>query len=267
MELLTDPQIWIAFLTLLMLEVVLGIDNIIFISILAGKLPEHQRARARFVGLSAAMVMRLGLLFAISWVIGLTRTLFSIGGLDFSGKDLILILGGAFLLVKATLEIHERLEGAEGHHGSAAGTATFAGVIAQILVLDLVFSIDSVITAVGMVDEVAVMVAAIVLAVVIMLVSAGTISRFVDRHPTVKMLALAFLILIGATLIGEGFGFKTPKGYIYGPIAFAVVIELLNLRYHAVRARRREAVEPVHLRPVLVKETGQPVAAGGPEAS
>ncbi len=257
MDLLTDPQIWIAFLTLLVLEIVLGIDNVIFISILAGKLPEHQRARARYVGLSLAVITRLGLLFAISWIIGLTETLFTLGSLDFSGKDLILLAGGGFLIVKATLEIHERLEGAEAHHGSVAGTATatFAGVIGQVLVLDLVFSIDSVITAVGMVDEIAVMVAAIVIAVVIMLVLAGAIHRFVDKHPTVKMLALAFLVLIGATLIGEGLGFKTPKGYIYGPIAFAVAVELLNLRYRTLRARRSGPVEPVHLRPVLVKES------------
>jgi predicted tellurium resistance membrane protein TerC len=264
-ELLTDPAIWIAFLTLLALELVLGIDNVIFISILASKLPEHQQARARYVGLSVALISRLLLLFAISWVIGLQDTLFSVGGLDFSGKDVILILGGAFLVVKAVLEIHERLEGEEAHAPGAttAATATFGGVIAQVLLLDFVFSLDSVITAVGMVDEIAVMVAAIVIAIGITLALSGQIFRFVERHPSIKMLALSFLVLIGATLIGEGFGYEVPKGYVYGPIAFAVVVELLNLRYKAVRARNAEhSVEPVHLRPAYVKDAA-PVE--GPE--
>lgn len=254
MELLADPQIWIAFFTLLALEIVLGIDNVVFISILAGKLPEHQRAKARTIGLSLALVMRILLLFSLSWVIGLTGTVFSLFGQDFSGRDLILIIGGAFLLVKATLEIHERLEGEEAHAASAA-TVSFAGVIVQILLLDAVFSLDSVITAVGMVDELPVMIAAVTVAILLMLVLAGTISRFVDKHPTVKMLALAFLVLIGATLVGEGFDFHTPKGYIYGPIAFAILVEALNLRYKAAQARRKDSrVEPVHLRPAILKE-------------
>lgn len=262
MELLSDPQVWLAFVTLLALELVLGIDNVVFISILASKLPEHQRARARYIGLSLALISRLALLFAISWIVTLQSTLFTVLGLEFSGKDLILILGGGFLLVKAVLEIHERLEGEEAHAPSATGiaTATLGGVLVQIVVLDLVFSLDSVITAVGMVDEVAVMVAAIVVAIVITLALSGTIHRFVDRHPTVKMLALSFLVLIGATLVGEGFGYEVPKGYVYGPIAFAVGVELLNLRYRSVRARQRQqAVEPVHLRPAYVKDEAAPV--------
>jgi predicted tellurium resistance membrane protein TerC len=261
MELLSDPQVWIAFVTLLALELVLGIDNVIFISILASKLPEHQRAQARYIGLSLALVGRLGLLFAISWIVTLEGTLFTVLGLDISGKDLILILGGAFLLVKAVLEIHERLEGEDAHAPSAAGagTATLGAVLLQIVLLDFVFSLDSVITAVGMVDQVAVMVAAIVVAIGITLALAGAIHGFVDRHPTVKMLALSFLVLIGATLIGEGFGYEVPKAYVYGPIAFAVGVELLNLRYQSVRARQRaRSVEPVHLRPAYVKDSVSP---------
>lgn len=256
-DLLADPQIWIAFFTLLALEIVLGIDNVVFISILAAKLPEHQRSKARNIGLSLALIMRIILLFSLSWVIGLTGTVFSLFGQDFSGRDLILIVGGAFLLVKATLEIHERLEGDEAH-AATGPTATFAGVIVQILLLDAVFSLDSVITAVGMVDELPVMIAAVTVAILLMLLLAGTISRFVDKHPTVKMLALAFLVLIGATLVGEGFDVETPKGYIYGPIAFAILVEGLNLRYKTLRARNKPVhSEPVHLRPAILKENGQ----------
>jgi predicted tellurium resistance membrane protein TerC len=254
MDLFSDPQLWIAFFTLLTLEIILGIDNVVFISILAGKLPEHQRARARTLGLSLALVMRIILLFSLSWIIGLTDTLFTVVGQDISGRDLILILGGAFLVAKATYEIHERLEGEEAH-GAAAATASFGAVIVQILALDVVFSLDSVITAVGMVDQLSIMVAAVTIAIVIMLVSAGAISDFVNRHPTVKMLALAFLVLIGASLLAEGFDFHTPKGYIYGPIAFALVVEALNLRYKAIQGRRKHIeVEPVHLRPAYLKE-------------
>jgi len=239
----------------LALEIVLGIDNVVFISILAGKLLEHQRARTRTIGLSLALIMRIILLFSLSWVIGPTGTVFSLFGQDFSGRDLILIVGGAFLLVKATMEIHERLEGEEAH-ASTGATTTFGGVIVQIIALDAVLSLDSVITAVGMVDELAVMVAAVTIAVLLMLVLAGTISRFVDKHPTVKMLALAFLVLIGATLVGEGFDIETPKGYIYGPIAFAILVEGLNLRYEAIQARRtHHDTEAVHLRPALMKES------------
>ncbi|MBA2337500.1 MAG: TerC family protein, partial [Acidimicrobiia bacterium] len=204
MEWLTDTQIWISFLTLALLEIVLGIDNVVFISILSGKLPEDQQARARNVGLGLAMVMRILLLLAISWVIGLTATLFEVLGQEISGRDLILVAGGLFLLAKATFEIHEKLEGEDGHTGGGVAVS-FGSVIAQILALDLVFSLDSVITAVGMADEVGVMIAAVIAAVGVMLVSARVISEFVNRHPTVKMLALSFLLLIGMSLVAEGF--------------------------------------------------------------
>ena len=254
MEPFASPELWIAFFTLLTLEIILGIDNVVFISILAAKLPEHQRAKARTLGLSLALVMRIILLFSLSWIIGLTAPLFDVFGQEISGRDLILILGGGFLVAKATYEIHERLEGAEAH-GAGAATASFAAVIVQILALDVVFSLDSVITAVGMVDEFFIMIAAVTIAILIMLVSAGAISDFVNKHPTVKMLALAFLVLIGASLLGEGFDFHTPKGYIYGPIAFAILVEGLNLRYKSVQARRTHVeVEPVHLRPAYLKE-------------
>ena len=257
MDLLLSPDAWVAFLTLLVLEVVLGVDNVIFISILSGKLPEEQRDRARITGLSLALIMRVALLFSLSWVIGLTAPLFSAFGMEISGRDLILLLGGAFLVAKAVSEIHERLEGEEAHPDSAsAATSSSAGVIAQILVLDIVFSLDSVITAVGMVSELAIMVAAVVVAVGIMLVASKWISDFVNKHPSVKMLALAFLVLIGASLIGEGLDFHIPKGYVYGPIAFAILVEALNLRYQAVQARRRHVpeAEPVHLRPAYLKD-------------
>lgn len=260
MELLANPELWIAFASLLLLEIVLGIDNVVFISILAGKLPEHQQKRARTIGLLLALVTRILLLFSLSWLIGLTAPLFTILGQEISGRDLILILGGLFLLGKSTYEIHDRLEGSDGH-GPGAGQASFAAVLGQIVVLDVVFSLDSVITAVGMVDELFIMVAAVMIAIGIMLVSAGFISDFVNRHPTVKMLALAFLLLIGASLVAEGFDAGLPKGYVYGPIAFAILVEVLNLRYQTVAARRRarrtetsaEPVEPVHLRPAFVK--------------
>ncbi|GAA1790284.1 TerC family protein [Planosporangium flavigriseum] len=258
MELLASPELWVAFATLLLLEIVLGIDNVVFISILSGRLPEHQQARARTVGLALALVTRLLLLASLSWVIGLTAPLFTILGLEISGRDLILLLGGLFLLGKATYEIHEHLEGSD--HGTSSKTASFAAVIAQILVLDVVFSLDSVITAVGMVDELIVMVAAVVVAMVVMLFSAGAVSRFVNQHPTVKMLALSFLLLIGGSLIAEGFDQHIPKGYVYGPIAFSIFVEFLNLRVRA-RQQRRQA-EPVHLHPTYVKaEQGEQVAS------
>ncbi|MEV1287480.1 TerC family protein [Micromonospora sp. NPDC049679] len=249
MEWLTSPELYVAFATLLLLEIVLGIDNVVFISILAGKLPPEQQKRARTLGLTLALVTRLILLASLSWVIGLTAPLFTVFGMEISGRDLILVLGGLFLLGKATYEIHENLEGSD--HGTQRATASFASVIAQILLLDVVFSLDSVITAVGMVDQLGIMVAAVVVAMIIMLVSAGTISRFVSEHPTVKMLALSFLLLIGGSLIAEGLDQHVPKGYVYGPIAFSIFVEFLNLR---VRSRRDRGAKPVHLHPTYVKE-------------
>ncbi|HEX6323505.1 MAG TPA: TerC family protein [Vicinamibacterales bacterium] len=228
-EWLSDPQAWIALSTLTVLEIVLGVDNVIFISILAGKLPKNQQAKARRVGLILAMVMRILLLFSIAWIIRLTAPWFSVFGQDISGRDLILLLGGLFLLAKATHEIHDKLEGEEGH-GSAKVAASFMSVIIQIMLLDIVFSLDSVITAVGMADDLAVMVAAVVIAVGVMMMSAGAISGFVDRHPTVKILALSFLILIGVSLIAEAFEQHIPKGYIYFAMAFSVFVEMINLR-------------------------------------
>lgn len=236
---LTSAEGWIALLTLTVLEIVLGVDNIVFISILAGKLRPEQRERARRVGLSLAMFIRIALLFSITWVMGLTVTLFSMLGQDISSRDLILIAGGLFLIAKSTREIHERLEGEEGDK-AAAVAASFGSVIVQILLLDIVFSLDSVITAVGMAEDIGVMVAAIVIAVGVMLVSSATIGAFVDRHPTVKMLGLAFLLLIGVSLIGEGLNQPIPKGYIYFAMGFSVFVEMINLR---VRAK----VKPVKL--------------------
>src|ERR671912_251488 len=230
---------WIALLTLTVLEIVLGIDNIVFISILAGKLRPEERERARKVGLSLAMFIRLALLASITWVMGLTAPLFAALGQEISGRDLILIVGGLFLIAKSTHEIHEKLEGQEGH-GSAKVVASFAAVIIQILLLDIVFSLDSVITAVGMADDVAVMILAVIIAVGVMLISAGPISDFVERHPTVKMLALSFLLLIGVSLIGEGFEQHIPKGYIYFAMGFSIFVEMINLRV-------RKKSEPVHL--------------------
>jgi predicted tellurium resistance membrane protein TerC len=229
MEWLTDPDIWIALLTLTALEVVLGIDNIIFISILAGKLPKDQQPRARRVGLGAAMVMRILLLLSLAWIIRLTAPLFTVFGQEISGRDLILFGGGLFLLAKATYEIHDKLEGEDGEKSKKVA-ASFAAVIVQIMLLDVVFSLDSVITAVGMVDEVAVMIAAVVIAIAIMMLAAGPISRFVDQHPTVKILALSFLLLIGMSLIAESLDQHIPKGYIYFAMGFSVFVEFLNLR-------------------------------------
>lgn len=229
MEWLADPQAWIAFLTLVALEIVLGIDNIIFISILSGKLPAEQQPRARFIGLSLALVIRVILLFSLSWVIGLTAPLFSVLNQEISGRDLILISGGLFLLGKATFEIHENLEGEEGH-ASRSVKASFVSVIIQILLLDAVFSLDSVITAIGMVEQVSIMITAVVVAIAFMMFFAAPVGAFVSRHPTVKMLALSFLLLIGMTLIVEAFDVHIPKGYIYFAMGFSVFVELLNLR-------------------------------------
>lgn len=246
MEWLLDPNAWLALATLTALEIVLGVDNIIFISILCGRLPEHQRARARTLGLAFAMLTRIGLLLSLAWMMKLVDPLFTIFGKEISGRDLILIGGGLFLLWKSVHEIHNALEGAEDEAtGAGAAVATFGGVIAQIAVIDIVFSLDSVITAVGMVDEVQIMVIAIIIAVGVMLVAAGPIGNFVDRHPTVKMLALSFLILVGFALIGEGWDLHIPKGYIYFAMAFSVGVEMLNLR---LRAKRQA---PVKLRKSL----------------
>jgi predicted tellurium resistance membrane protein TerC len=235
MDWITDPQAWIGFATLTVLEIVLGIDNIVFISILADKLPPEQQGRARLVGLGLAMLTRILLLLSLTWIIGLTAPLFSVLGQDISGRDLVLLLGGLFLLAKSTHEIHGNLEGEEGEV-SARVAPSFVSVLIQIMLLDIVFSLDSVITAVGMVEEVGVMIAAVVVAIVFMMAFSGTISGFVSRHPTIKMLALSFLILIGVALIADGLGRHIPKGYIYFAMAFSVGVELLNLRMRRVRA-------------------------------
>jgi len=241
MEWLSDPQAWIGLLTLTVLEIVLGIDNIIFISILAGKLPPEQQARARNIGLILAMVMRILLLLSISWIVGLTRPLFTVAGFAVTGKALILFFGGLFLISKSTREIHNKLEGEEAH-GEGRAAASFASVIIQILLLDIVFSLDSVITAVGMVDQISVMIVAVVIAVGVMLVFAGTINNFVQRHPTIKMLALSFLILIGVNLIADAAGFHIPKGYTYFAMGFSIAVELLNMKL------RKTPFPPVQLR-------------------
>jgi predicted tellurium resistance membrane protein TerC len=253
-ESLSDPQIWIALGTLTFLEIVLGVDNIIFISILSGKLPEEQQAKARRLGLLGAMVTRVLLLFSLAWIIRLTQPWFTVVGQEISGRDLILILGGLFLLGKATYEIHDKLEGEEGH-ASKRVAASFMSVIIQIMLLDIVFSLDSVITAVGMVDELWVMIAAVIIAVGIMMVSAEPISAFVHRHPTVKMLALSFLLLIGLSLIAEGFDHHIPKGYIYFAMGFSVFVEMINLRL-------RKVTRPVKLHEPYTDE--QPPGSGGP---
>jgi predicted tellurium resistance membrane protein TerC len=227
---LTSPAGLSALLALTVMEIILGIDNVIFISILASKLPEGQRDKARILGLGLAMLMRIALLFSISWLASLTTPLFTALGRDISGRDLILLAGGLFLIYKATREIHLKLEGEEHATGAAVATATFGGVITQILLLDIVFSLDSVLTAIGMADDLEVMVAAVVISVGVMLIASGPISRFVMAHPTVKMLALSFLLLIGTTLVAEGLHFHIDRGYIYGAMAFSVLVEVLNLR-------------------------------------
>jgi predicted tellurium resistance membrane protein TerC len=239
MDLLTDPQAWLALGTLLALEIVLGVDNVVFIAILAAKLPANQQKRARTMGLALALITRILLLLSLAWMIRLTAPLFSVFGQEFSGRDLILIVGGLFLIAKSTHEMHGRLEGEDGEAETRV-FPSFWGVIVQILLLDIVFSLDSVITAVGMVDRIEIMITAVILALVVMLVAAGTIASFVDRHPTVKMLALAFLLLIGTTLIVEGFGQHIQKGYIYFAMAFSLFVEILNLR-------ARKVSKPVHL--------------------
>ncbi len=239
MHWLTDANVWAALVTLTVLEIVLGIDNLVFIAILAGKLPRQQRSRARTAGLGAAMFMRLALLLAITWMMRLTEPLLALFGHAFSGRDLILVGGGLFLLAKATFEIHDKLEGAS-HAGPARTPAGLLGVVVQIMLLDVVFSLDSVITAVGMAEHLGVMVAAVVIAVGVMMVSAGVVSAFVERHPTVKMLALSFLLLIGMSLVAEGLGQHISKGYIYFAMGFSIFVEMLNLR---LRARMAEPVQ------------------------
>lgn len=242
-EWITMPEAWIALATLTALEIVLGIDNIIFISILVGRLPEHQRDKARTIGLGLAMGTRLLLLFSLTWVMTLTDPLFSVFSEEISGRDLILLLGGLFLLGKSTLEIHHALEG-DSQSEKSAVSASFVAILVQIAILDVVFSLDSVITAVGLADQLSVMVIAVIISVGVMLLAAKSVSDFVDKHPTIKMLALSFLILIGMTLIGEGFGFHVPKGYVYFAMAFSLAVEMLNLK---IRSNRKKP-EPVHLR-------------------
>ncbi len=249
MELLSDPHAWIAFFTLTALELVLGIDNIIFISILVDKLPGASRDLARRIGLTLAMFIRIGLLFLLAWISGLIEPLFTVLRQEISGRDLILIAGGLFLLWKSTKEIHQLLEGEKGAASAAVG-ATFYGVIVQIMIIDIVFSFDSIITAVGMVDRIEVMIAAVIASVLLMMVFAGGIGRFVSTHPTVKMLALAFLFVIGVVLIADGFDHHVPKGYVYFAMAFSVCVEMLNLRV------RKRAARPVELRDRYTREGG-----------
>lgn len=239
MEWISDPQIWIAFFTLTVLELVLGIDNVIFVAILSGKLPPKQQPKARFIGLSLALAMRVVLLFSLTWVMGLVEPLFTVRGHHVSGRDLILLIGGLFLIFKSTHEIHGSLEGEEAE-GSRKVYGSFTSVIIQIMLLDIVFSLDSVITAIGMVNNVWVMIAAVIVSIIAMMLFAGPIGAFVQRHPTIKMLALSFLLLIGTTLIAEGLEFHIPKGYIYFAMAFSVFVEVLNIRL-------RKKTAPVHL--------------------
>jgi predicted tellurium resistance membrane protein TerC len=245
MDWISDPQIWVSLVTLTALEVVLGIDNVIFISILAGKLPPEQQAKARKLGLSLALITRILLLLSLTWVMGLTKPLFTLPIMqqEISGRDLVLLVGGLFLIWKSVHEVHEKLEEDDGHLTKGRTGVTFTNVIVQILILDIVFSLDSVITAVGMANDVGVMIAAVVIALVFMLIFAGAISDFVNRHPTLKMLALSFLILIGVALVGEGLGQHIPKGYIYFSMAFAVGVEMLNLKLRA----KDKAKKPVEL--------------------
>ena len=250
MEWLSDPQAWIGFVTLTVLEIVLGVDNVVFISILAGKLPAEQRSRARRLGLGLAMVMRILMLLGISWIVRMATPLFTVLGQEISGRDLVLLVGGLFLLGKATHEIHDKLEGEEGE-ASARVAPSFVSVIVQITLLDIVFSLDSVITAVGMVQQLGVMIAAVIVAVAFMMFFAGAISGFVERHPTVKMLALSFLLMIGVMLIAEGLGHHIPKGYVYFSMAFSVFVEALNIRLRKVS------------RPVRLHQPYGPTEAGG----
>jgi predicted tellurium resistance membrane protein TerC len=259
MEFLTDPNTWIALLTLTALEIVLGIDNIVFLSVITGRLPKGQQARARTIGLGLALGMRVLLLLTISWVIGLTAPLFTIAGMEFSGRDLILLGGGLFLLAKATTEIHHSLEGGGGHEdGKTVVAASFGGVLVQIVLIDAVFSLDSIITAVGLSDQIPVMITAVVIAIGVMLVAAGPLSAFVERHPTVKMLALSFLLLIGFSLVAEGLDFHVEKAYIYVAMGFSVFVEFLNLRI-------RGGGQPVHLRTLEAPPRG-PASPATPPA-
>ena len=230
MDFLTDPDIWISFLTLCALEIVLGIDNLIFISILTNKLPKAQQSKARQVGLSLALIMRIGLLFSISWIMGLKADLFIIGKMGFSGRDIILLLGGLFLMYKSVKEIHEKAENSRESNKELSQTVGFNAVIGQIILVDLVFSLDSVITAVGMVDNIAVMIAAVIVSMIVMMLASKSISNFVNEHPAIKILALAFLIMIGTALVAEGLDFHIPKGYIYFSMAFALGVEFINIR-------------------------------------
>jgi predicted tellurium resistance membrane protein TerC len=254
MEWITDPTAWVALATLTALEIVLGVDNIVFISILVARLPEHQRARARTIGLGLAAGTRIALLLSIAWVMSLTDPWFSVFGKAISGRDLILLGGGLFLLWKSVHEIHGALEGDDGEEAPAKAAVTFLGVVSQIALIDIVFSLDSVITAVGLVDEVPIMIIAILCAVALMIFAAGPIGRFVDTHPTVKMLALSFLVLVGVALVAEGWGFHIPKGYIYFSMAFAIGVEMLNLR---VRRQRHpvQLRQPSHRRLQSVRES------------
>jgi predicted tellurium resistance membrane protein TerC len=242
MELLTSPQAWMAFATLTLLELVLGIDNIIFISILVDKLPKEKQEMARRIGLFMAMFMRVGLLLVLAWIVGLVKPLFTVFSHEISGRDLILILGGLFLIYKSTTEIHESFEGTEEDQKASAVKATFASVILQIMVIDIVFSLDSIITAVGMVDDVRVMIAAVIASVGLMMLFAGTIGRFVSDHPSIKMLALSFLVVVGVVLIAEGVDHHVPKGYVYFAMAFSLGVEMLNIRF------RKRSANPVHLK-------------------
>jgi predicted tellurium resistance membrane protein TerC len=256
MEWIADPQAWIALLTLTTLEIVLGIDNIIFISILSGRLPEAQRARARTLGLAAAMITRIALLASLAWLSHLTSELFALRGHAVTARDLVLVAGGLFLLGKATFEIHHNLEG-DDEHGAGGKAASFGAVILQIMILDVVFSLDSVITAIGMAEHLPVMIAAVVLAVLVMMIAAGPISRFVEGHPTVKMLALSFLLLVGMSLVADGFGQHISKGYIYFAMGFSVFVEMLNLKIRA-----RQGRSPVRLRRGAAAEAPAPEANG-----
>lgn len=244
MEWIADPQIWISLLTLTALEIVLGIDNVIFIAILASKLPAEQQEKARKTGLMLALVTRILLLLSLTWIMGLTKPLFTLPVMNqpISGRDLVLLLGGLFLIWKSVKEVHEKLEDADGHANPTKSKISFSGVIVQILLLDIVFSLDSVITAVGMADKIGVMIAAVVIALGVMLAFAKSISDFVNRHPTLKILALSFLILIGVTLVGEGLGRHIPKGYIYFSMAFAFAVEMINLKMRS-KGKKQDPVQ------------------------
>ncbi len=248
MEWVTDPNAWLAFATLTILEIVLGIDNIIFITILAGKLPEEQRPRARVIGLGLAMGTRIALLFSLTWLMSLTEPFFSVFEHAVSGRDLILIIGGLFLLSKSTLEIHDKLEGDEERRSAGVAVASFASVLVQIALLDIVFSLDSVITAIGLVDEIGIMVSAVVVSVIAMMIFVNPVSDFVERHPTFKMLALSFLLLIGIALVGEGLAFHIPKGYLYFAMAFSAFVEFLNIKI------RKGPSDPLQLRSAVARQ-------------